>query len=234
MKNSLLFSLALFCGLNLFSQEVDDKQDYTPDIKANTTYEIQTLAGRKGKTAHGGYFTLSSYYTLVDGKDAFMMGTRFGYLMNHSFFIGFGGSGFVSDIEFKKFTNDSLSAFFQGGYAGLYIEPVIASKSVVHVSIPILIGGGAVVYSNQGYSEQVRDDIFYDNTYTHYHDWDVIDSDVFFVVEPGLNIEFNITKFFRFGLEGKYRWVNSLQLEQTSANMLNNWSAGFSLKFGKF
>ena len=67
-----------------------------------------------------------------------------------------------------------------------------------------------------------------------YEDWNMLDSDAFFVVEPAVNLEFNVTQFFRIGLEAKYRYVNGLQLINTNANMLNGWSGGLNFKVGKF
>lgn len=196
-----------------------------PSAKAGKPYEIKTLAPAE-KLARGGYFGLTTHYSRIKGKDAFSVGTRFGYLMNHVFTIGFSGSGFVNDIPFDNIL-PGRQVYLQGGYGGLLLEPIIAGKHPVHLTFPLMIGGGGVLYNEESfYLDMGEDDA--------YQDWEVLDSDVFFVVEPGVNLEFNITSYFRIGLETKYRYVNGLLLLNTSANMLNGWSGGLNFKVGKF
>jgi hypothetical protein len=56
----------------------------------------------------------------------------------------------------------------------------------------------------------------------------------FFVVEPGLEVEVNITRFFKIGIGASYRLVRESDLSTVSDNDLSGFSGGLSLKFGKF
>ena len=70
---------------------------------------------------------------------------------------------------------------------------------------------------------------------------------VFFVGEVGMEIEFNLVKFFRLAMFGNYRWTPVLNMKpmygleepspegyRVSGNALNGWSAGVRFKFGSF
>lgn len=56
----------------------------------------------------------------------------------------------------------------------------------------------------------------------------------FFVVEPGLEVEINVTRFFKIGVGASYRFVRESDLTLVSNDDLSGFSGGFSLKFGKF
>jgi hypothetical protein len=54
------------------------------------------------------------------------------------------------------------------------------------------------------------------------------------VVEPGLEVEINVTRFFKIGLGASYRLVRQSDLITVSDKDLSGFSGGLSLKFGKF
>ena len=114
-------------------------------------------------------------------------------LMNHIFALGFRASGFISDMPYDNILPGE-KVFLQGGYGGLLLEPVVGAWLPVHVTFPVMIGGGALLYNKEGFYEDIGEDYAYE-------DWEVVDTDAFFVIEPGVNLEFNKAKFFRVGLE---------------------------------
>ena len=190
--------------------------DETEQIKPRRSDDIMTLLG--SSNAIGGYGGLSMLYSQIDNKDAFVFGARGAAILGHSFAIGFGGSGFVTDIFYDDALN--MDANLAGGYGGIFFEPIILPKYPVHLSIPVLIGAGGIAYSSvdRGWEES----------------WYVEDSEAFFVVEPGAEIELNITRFFRFSIGAYYRYTSNIDLLNTSKDVLNGFSFGVNLKFGKF
>ena len=221
MKNLLNLLMIVLLPVLVYSQNSEKSDSTTKQEK----YEIKTLASRDIKS-HGGYFGLTTNYSRIMGQDAYSVGVRFGYVMDHIFMIGLGGGGFVNDMPFDNIIAGQR-LYLQGGYAGIVLEPIIAGKYPVHVTLPLLIGGGAMLYNREGYYQNIGE-------YPRYTNWEIVDSDAFFVIEPALNLEFNITKFFRLGLEAKYRYTNKLNLINTSSRALNGWSGGLGVKFGKF
>ena len=201
MKKTILTSLVILIGISLFSQTNDD--------------EIKTIFNN-GRTKHGAYGGLSINYSQIDGKDAFLVGARGAWLIDHSIGIGIAGYGFINDIH----TNDGFidaDLDLVGGYGGLLIEPIIMAKSPVHISLPIIIGAGGITYT---------DNFGWDNN--NY------DSDAFFVIEPGIEIEFNLIKFMRIATGVYYRHTSNIELEGVDNDVLNGFSTGITLKFGKF
>ncbi|MBS4056953.1 MAG: hypothetical protein KKD74_03330 [Bacteroidetes bacterium] len=208
MKKSLLL-LSLIIGLGLFASAQENK-------------EYRTLFGRDGDIDHGAYGAMTFSFGSVDGKDAFMTGIKGGWVIDHRLTLGLAGSGFTSDLRFdNKFPGQRVNLV--GGYGGLLIEPVVMPFSPVHLTFPVIIGAGGVAYVNYdwwNYDSQV--------------DPSVWDSDAFFVLEPGVEIEINMVRFMRLAIGASYRYTSSLVMNNTNGNVLRGFSGGFSLKFGKF
>ncbi|MBL7113119.1 MAG: hypothetical protein ISS19_14375 [Bacteroidales bacterium] len=182
--------------------------------------DIQTLFG-DGFVTHGGYGSFSVGYSQIDGKDALTMGGRGAWIIGHWFALGFAGTGFLNDYHFN---NDlSRNANLSGGYGGLLMEPILLPKFPIHISLPLVVGVGGIAYTTS-YS---------------YTDWDdprffAEDATSFLVVEPGVELEFNVVKFFRLAVGGYYRYTSKITLYDTPEDVLNGFSGGITLKFGKF
>jgi hypothetical protein len=64
--------------------------------------------------------------------------------------------------------------------------------------------------------------------------YNTLDEDVFWYVEPGANLEINISKALRLNLGASKRFVNNLSLQDVGSNDFNGWSYNFSIKIGRF
>lgn len=213
-KTSLLFLLVTLVLVNLAMAQEEKPQT-----------EMRTLFGNNDKISHGGYGALLINYSQFDDRDVVLVGARGGWIINHGITLGIGGYGFANQVSFDNLTiNGENNLFLSGGYGGLLIEPIIFPMRPVHISIPILIGGGGAAYVNESY---------YDN---QHEDWNyyTVDASPFFVLEPGIEIEFNVVKFMRIGLGGYYRYTSGLNLQKTGEHIMDGFSGGLSLKFGKF
>jgi hypothetical protein len=58
--------------------------------------------------------------------------------------------------------------------------------------------------------------------------------DAFFVVEPGANLDFNMTHDFRLSLGGSYRWVKGVRSAASTGKLLSGPSAMVTFRFGSF
>ena len=174
VKKLAVLVMAILIGLPAMAQ--DDKK------------QINTLfGGDKGHISHGGWGGLYFGYTKIKDKDTYLMGARGGWLINHRLTIGLAGSGFITDRQYDILVNEG-AVNLAGGYGGLFLEAVIFPFSPVHITIPLTIGAGGVAYTRSAW----WDDDDYHGNYT-------IASDAYFVIEPGLEIEFNLIKFMRTG-----------------------------------
>ena len=112
--------------------------------------DLQTIFTHKGgKISHGGYAAITTGYSQIAGKDAFTLGGRAGWLIDHHFTIGLAGNALVNSIYVNSYdfppdySGDPIDGLYLvGGYGGLFVEPIIAPNFPIHVAIPILIGGG--------------------------------------------------------------------------------------------
>lgn len=206
-------------------------QDYTREM--NTLFKKSPTH----KIDNGGYGAISIGYTQIDDKDALQIGGRAAWIANHRFALGVAGYGFFNSIE-KTYAaeNDNSDFFLTGGYGGLFFEPIISPYSPVHISIPVILGVG-------GISAVQRDE--WNNKFDNNNYY--CDNDVFLVAEPGVDIEFNIVKFFRLAVGASYRFTNGVDLqykyldqnfdEQTiniNKDALDSFSFNLSFKFGWF
>jgi hypothetical protein len=182
--------------------------------------EIQTLF-KKGKHANGGYGSLWGGYTQVDGKDGFCYGLSGAWLIGHTLGVGIAATGFLNDYVLGHNLGSQYQSL-QGAYGGLFIEPIIFGKFPVHVSFPCTFGIGGVAQLDARYWDH------YDYEYTYR------DSDLFFVAEPGIDLELNMLKHLRLGIGARYRFTSSTQLTDYSKDALNGFSLNLGIKFGKF
>jgi len=198
--------------------------DTVPQPKQAQTYnssEIQTLTGPGHNV--GFYFGFHTEYSQVAGYDAFGAGGTFALIANHGLAIGFSGKGFFSEpYEVSGVTHTSHS--YAGGYGGILIEPILFPKYPVHVSFPILLGGGGIARS-------ILYDYYYPYEYTTVY---VEDAEAFMIAEPGIEIEFNVARWMRLGLGASYRFTTTLEPSSYDSKPLNGFTGGFSMKFGKF
>ncbi len=204
-------------------------------LQAQEQNEVRTLFGSRDDHSNGGYGAISVGYTNIDNKDALLIGAQGAWVIDHNLAIGIAASGFTCDKKYDYTLSNEYR--YAGGYGGILIEPIIAAKSPVHLSVPIIIGAGGVTY-------YAKDQ---DNDYYFYHDNSYEDSDAFFLFEPGVEIELNMISFFRIGLGISYRYTSDITLKYDdefyntpnptligSSGMLRGLNYKLILKFGKF
>lgn len=209
MKKLIFTTLMTVLVSSVWAQEVIE------EIKPK---KMKTLAGSSGRVT--GFGALELRVTEIKNDLALMPGVSGGLIFDHNFILGLGGYGLATEIGFTGLLpNDRL--YLYGGYGGLILGGIIAPNEVIHINIPVLIGAGGAYISENGF-----DDDFNEN--------DFDESSAFFVVEPGIELEINVTNFFRIGIGGSYRWVKESDLVNISDSDLTNYSGHFALKFGKF
>ncbi len=197
--------------------------------KAQDSYqndEIRAIFSKNKSNGVYGGFTVA--YSNIGGYDALVTGGRGAFIFDHALAIGLGGYGFVNNLDYNFHRMESGSTSrnlsLAGGYGGFLIEPIIAGKSPVHVSLPILIGGGGVALVDMyGWEDWGGPQKGYEYDY-----------DAFFCVEPAVELEFNLARFFRMAAAVSYRYTSDIQLAQTEKDALRGFNYGVTFKFGKF
>lgn len=170
---------------------------------------------------HGVYFGFNVHYGKIDNQDTALGNVKLAYVANQQIEIGFAITGFFNERPNDNptlFNGDKIAML--GGYAGLHVEPILFGKKFISVSFPLLVGGGLVGYSgneNNEYENLKKDDF-----------------DDFFIVEPGVNILYNFSRFTQLETGIKYRLTSKYNLLPYEEGNLNGFSIGAGLKIGIF
>jgi hypothetical protein len=218
MKRFTILLAGFIVALSLQAQQDSQK----------TSGEMQTIFGKSAEPSVGWFIGIDHSYTQFDERDVWMGGLNFGMIIDHRLSLGFAGHGWYKrDEMYYSGITDTAGAYLEGGYGGVLLEYTLFPNAPVHLTFPVLIGGGGATYvSDQEYLEWDEDE------------WDtehlVVDNDIFFVIEPGVRAEVNLLKFMKLNAGVSYRYVPNLDLVNTSSDMMNNFNATVGLKFGKF
>ena len=251
MKNLLIIALLLFT-CSLLAQESDTTQvepkpvgqDTIPkktqeDIRSNAKEEtpriiyyqstdnqeprkrkrrqdIKTLSGSMSHS--GGFGALSFRSTDFNDESLVIAGLRGGWIINRTLGIGVEGHGIIPTTKFDNI-EDGREVSLMGGYGGMFLELILFSNEVVHVTFPTSAGAGWLGYH-----------LTNNNTIMDQE----VDSDVFWYVEPGANLEFNISRNFRLATGVSKRFTQDFELQNTSQDAFEKLNYYITLKVGGF
>jgi len=174
----------------------------------------QTLIS--GDIESGGFGGPVLKVTAVNGETAVMVGGRGGWIINHMFVLGGAGYGLVTNV--KADITDSVHQYIDFGYGGLDLEYIASSDNLLHLSLELLIGGGGAGYKNEN-----------SDSFNSRHEMNG-----FFVLEPSVHTNLNVTHYFRIAAGVSYRYVTGLQSAAATNADLSGPSAALTLKFGRF
>ena len=219
MKTIALTILLALTGVSLMAQDNESDQN-------NESQPIKTLLDNHGSCGVSIGFT--SGYSTIDNKDAYLGGISLGLVSNHQLTVGIAGRAFGCSSTFDNII-DGKEAYLAGGYGGFYVEPILNPNEVIHITLPCIAGVGGAAYAEHHHVDWENDE--WDND--DHRDY-TLDSDAFFVLEPGIQIEMNVTRWMRVGVGASHRWFYGLDLRNTKEDMLDGFSTNFTLKLGKF
>jgi hypothetical protein len=178
-----------------------------------------------GKFESGGYGGLVTQVCQVNNSTALMVGGRGGWIFNHAFILGGGGYGLTTNVKADVQSSDGRDLYLNVGYGGLLLEYVFESDRLLHFSMHTLIGGGGVNYTIHKMGDEPSQHDYYSEP---------VDQDAFFVAEPGITLTLNVTRFFRLGIGGTYRYVGGVCTEGLTNDDLSGFGANLYFNFGKF
>jgi hypothetical protein len=182
---------------------------------------METLSGDNAHS--GGYGALFFKGSSFRNTSILMMGIRGAWVINRSFGLGIDLNGLLPISKYDDVDPIGTSdAILLGGYGGLLLEPVVWSKKLVHVTFPISMGAGWL-----GYVEDWEDEYYYGGG-------DLLDDDVFWYIEPGINAEVNVTNYFRIDVGISKRFTQDLSLYNTPSDAFDKLNYSLTLKFGGF
>lgn len=215
MIRSFLLIAILLAGGSLLAQDT---------FSGRSTEKPKTLLNEGGRPT-GGFFSPEAKIAQLDGQTTVFAGAKMAMVLGHQFNIGMAGFGMLSqpDNYISPLMNGGVAEYklTNMGYFGVYMEPVFFNKSVVHLTVPAIVGIGV------GQSEHYW--------YSNGNFWNgATMTDSFLVLEPGVNVELNIARALRFFAGGSYRFVLDSNLMPDSDERLSGLSINFGLKIGWF
>lgn len=167
-----------------------------------------------GQTEVGGFAAPVARFIEIKEESGVLAGGRIGMVVNHALGIGVGGYGTVHEPapgELAGLEDLELA------YGGLVLEYVFKSHALVHVCLPLLIGGGQVQLLGDYVDPETGED-----------------SDTFFVLEPELSLEFNITRNWRLDLGVGYRHISGTEFTDITDQDLSGVNGVVTIKIGAF
>lgn len=177
-------------------------------LKAQEETEIQTLFGGEQIIISGFGGPFMNFSTL-DGKFAHLMGGGGGILINDFFFGGY-GIGLTNSIVFQETSNE-----LGFGHGGFWLGYNLFSRKLIHPSIHVQLGWGNI-------SEKFPSG------------GPVNKGDNIFVIIPTIELETNITKYFKISAGGNYRFIAFVDDENYSESDFMSPGVFLAFKFGWF
>ncbi len=215
MKN-LSILLALLCSTTLFAQ-------------FENNYNPSTLLGG-GDHSVRGFISFNSKGIQLNNQVAVLVGAEANIVFGHKINVGFFGYGKVNDVQSNFFDAQGFRHYYELGMGGVKIEPVLFTNSLIHLTIPVQLGAGAMSLNS-------RRIIDYGNYYNNnFGDWEstLYDFDTFVFAEPSLSAELNIFKHLRLNAGVGYLFTDRINLAGTSALPMEGFTANISLRLGWF
>jgi hypothetical protein len=175
--------------------------------------EYQTLLDNKDLriSGMGGPFM---QFTTVAGEFGFMMGGGAAVLLDDFFFGGY-GLGLTNAIP--DYVNDNPSDQLTLGHGGFWLGYSLYGNKPVHVAFSTMLGWGEFgISQSDDYEPYLRDNIF--------------------VVAPTVELEANLTRYFRIGAGVAYNFYTMVDenMHGYSNGDLSSLAGFLSFKFGWF
>lgn len=197
---------------------------FAQDEKVVNKDDMKTIFTKENLKFTGGFIAPEIKAGDVHEDISMFVGGKLGFTFNNKFSLGLAGYGLVTNSNFtiNPLTSPELVSI-DVGYGGLLLEYTLFSNKMLHFTIPVVLGAGNIsIYEDD-------EDDFYFNRY-----FDEVESSSAFVLEPGVNVELNIFKFFRVDLGASYRLVSGTDLEYLQDDDLSDLTFNATFKFGFF
>ncbi len=190
-----------------------------PQQKA-AAQQTQTLFS--GDVSHGGFGGPVIRFGSLDGDLALWLGGRGGWIINfsnqHSISLGGGGYGLVTEHRLPQPFDPERKELAGIGYGGFEVEYTNRTYRLVHMTASTLIGAGGITIREDTLDMEIDDR----------------EAEPFFVIEPGVHAELNVTSFFRISGGLTYRFTSGIDYGGYSDGDFSGPNALITFKFGAF
>jgi len=201
--------LFILCSLSTFSQDIN--------LFGNSDTTRVSLSG----SFKLGYQLLNDQ-NLSDNR-AIEIGLSIGCILNENFAIGVYGytnsdnlyNPYIPYNYSTIYGYQSRGGYFRYGYGGLFTEVRFFPVLPIHVNATFKGGVGSASYCDN------NNLTIYDDNY----------QDIFYIIEPGAEVELNIVKFFKISGGVSYKFTDTINLTMTPDNILNGYTYNLCFNF---
>ncbi|HVK39585.1 MAG TPA: hypothetical protein VNA88_13690 [Candidatus Kapabacteria bacterium] len=174
-----------------------------------------------GDIDHGGYGGMVTKLTSINGELGVMMGGEGAWVIDHTAYLGFQGTGLVNRMDAKKLQTNGEPYVLRVNEFGLRAGYIHNSDDVLHLTAGTLIGGGSMLLSERF--------VWTDDSDVQ---WDT--DQMYFLLEPEVAAELNVTKWMRVAATGSYRFAIGADYEGMTESDLSGPTGSLTLRFGWF
>jgi hypothetical protein len=158
---------------------------------------------------------INRFYAGIIGKTAALNGSwgllggmRIGYNIDENSSIGLSAFGLIPERLDQSYINRNGRNDMHLGYFGAEAVIKYHISKIVYLAGTMMVGAGRVNYVDVG------------------------GNDYFFIAEPGVSINYNITEFFGIGFSVDYRRAAGVKYADLTDNSLSGWSMDLAFNFG--
>jgi hypothetical protein len=196
--------------------------------QSESNYNPNTLLGN-GDHSVRGFVGFGSKGLQLNNQVAVLSGAEVNLVFGHKINFGFFGYGKVNEVQSNYYDTQGYRHHYELGLGGVKIEPVIFTNSLVHLTVPIQMGAGAMSLNRRRFVD-------YDYYNDGFGDWEnsLYDFDTFVFIEPSVSAELNLLKHLRLNAGVGYMITDKIHLAGTSSNPLEGLTGNISLRIGWF
>lgn len=174
---------------------------------SNAQSEASTLLGKGNLKSWGIVVTPQVQYAEILGNRNAFVGTKAGFVFNDKWI--FGAAGGQTVLEIPRFNPDlGIYEELEITQAGIFMEYRLFPNSLVHLSFPL----------NMGILQTESDSYYSPSPWGPY---EVSEEYTNFYLEPGINVELNVSRFIRLQLGASYRF-NDAMIAPINSNLKIN------------
>jgi len=197
--------------------DAEERRQEERERKKRNKGEVKTISGDQYHS--GGFGAVAFKSSSYQDQTLIMAGIRGGWIINRVVAMGFEGWGIIPSATLPD-VYPFADVGVLGGYGGFFIEPILFSNQIVHLTFPVSGGAGWL-----GYQERFSN-LDYNGS--------IVSDDVFWYVEPGVALEINVSRHFRMDFGASNRFTQDLNLLNTPKDAFDGWNYFLTLKFGGF
>lgn len=178
----------------------------------------QTLFG-SGPVEHGGYGAIATKFTGIDGDFGLLVGGQAGWIFNHRLVLGGAAYGLATEHKTNSRDWDGTRLYLGMSYGGGIISYISNWDKLAHPTFDLLIGAG---------------ELSLERRWNHHDNYETVDRDAFFVLEPGVNVEVNVVWWMRVAAGLSYRHISGVTDFGYDSGDFSGVAGSLVFKFGRF